>query len=153
MATRRQGVAAFNDTESAGLDWRRAWHKDPKTAQVKTDMSKRHMSGTDDPLHAALSAKTPVLPRDEHTWTHSARIQPRGAHYHPAGEFGSRHRTGAGRSVYSYGGNRHSAVPGNAIGSPPNRRGGNAVGSPPNRIGENALASRFVPRGGGGHKP
>lgn len=125
MAIRTQAVTPFNNSQgpSTGHDS----GSGPTRIKIKSNMSKARMSGVDDPLHAALAAKTLLLPRDEHTWRHSKHVQPRGAHYSPAGEFGSRHRTGAGRGVYSYGKNRHSAVPGNAVGSPPNRRGGNAL--------------------------
>lgn len=142
-----------------------------------TNRSKmKHSGGLNDPLRKALGYHPPIIPSGMQPFSHSKTSRPTGAHYSPAGTFGKITRTGAGQGVYSYGGNQYSAVPGNAIGSPPNRRGGNAVGvppnrrgpnavgsppnrmgtnavgNPPNRYGNNALASRFVPRGGG-HKP
>lgn len=169
MSIRHQRVTPFNDSEGPSTEHEQKsgmYKPDPKHVRVLSNASKMRMSGIEDPLHAALGHRgPPVLPSDTHTWSHSGISRARGAHYNPSGEFGVRHRTGAGRGVYSYGGNRHSAVPGNAVGSPsnrvggnavgnpPHRRGSNAIGNPPNRYGENALASRFVPRGGGGHKP
>jgi len=174
MAIRHQAVTQFNDGE--GIEgqkriWADKWDKDPKNIRVKPDMSGHRMTGIQDPLHAALSAKTMHLPRDNHEYRPSPRVHPTGVHYNPAGEFGHRSRTGAGSTHQIYGPNRYSApsanaVPGNqntrrgdnalpghqntrrgqnAVGSPPNRTGGNSVGSPPNRYGENALASGWRP--------
>ena len=147
------------------------------------EANKKGVLRRSDGLYNALSApaemyratKKANLPTDNHRWEHTSKVRPRGAHYSPAGQFGRTARTGAGRGVYSYGGNMHSArpshaVPGNqnsrsgdnAVGHAPDRKGGNAnmfpripnrsgtnaVGNPPNRIGENALASRFAPKGG-----
>jgi len=179
MAIRHVKQTPYNDAEGVegeSREWQKKWANDPKTVPLKHNMSKAHMSGDDDPLHAALAARIPVLPSDNHEYRPSSRVHPTGVHYSPAGEFGLRHRMGAGRGVYSYGGNRHSAVPGNAIGSPPNRRGDNAlpghqntrhgqnaigspphrhgenaVGNPPNRAGENALGAAFRPRFGRPH--
>jgi hypothetical protein len=176
MASRMTAVTPFNDSQ--GPSNKHAvpedpQNRDPKRIKVKTNMSFTHMSGDDDPLHAALAARIPLLPSDNHEYRPSSRVHPSGVHYSPAGEFGKRERTGAGRGVYSYGRNRHSApsanaVPGhqntrdgdnalpghqntrrgqNAVRGHENRRDGeNAVGSPPNRFGENALASTFRPR-------
>lgn len=133
-------------------------------------------SGLKDHLFEALSHPKPILPSDQASFRHSGHVQPRGANYHPMGAFGSTARMGTGRGVYSYGGNRMSAHPSNAVGTPtnrrgdnavghapdrhgenavghaPNRRGPNAIGNPPNRFGENALAARFVPRGHSGRR-
>jgi hypothetical protein len=179
---RMQSVTPFND--SMGPSDRHAVpedpkNRDPKRIKVKTNMSRAFMSGDDDPLHAALAARVPVLPSDNHEYRPGSRVHPRGVSYSPAGEFGHRSRTGVGSTRQIYGGNRHSAPSANAVGSPthhgggnavpghqntrrgqnavgsppnrPNRRGQNAVGNPPNRYGENALAGSFRPRFGRPH--
>lgn len=138
---RMQKVDPFNGSQGDSL--RHApGDTDTKKVPVKTNTARTRMSGIEDPLHAALGHRgPPLLPEGEHTWTHSKRVHPTGVHYNPAGAFGRRHATGIGSTHQIYGGNRHSAVPGNAVGSPPGRRGGNAVGSPPNRTGHNAIGN------------
>lgn len=154
----------------------------PETSEKVDKFTNRSMmkksGGIKDHLAMAIGGP-PRLPRGNQIYRHTSSVKPRGAHYDPRGHFGSVARTGAGHGVYGYGGNVMSAIPGNAIGNPPNRRGGNAIGSPPNRmgqnavgnpphrkgpnaigsapnrVGENALASKFVPRGswhGAGHR-
>lgn len=132
-----------------------------ESVKIGSDTSKMKRSAASDPLRHALGGFPPDIPNRYHL-AHPSKFHAKGANYNPAGEFGRVARTGAGRGVYSYGGNRHSAPSANAIGSPPNRKGQNALGSPPNRrgintngnppnhIGENALASQFRPRTGGG---
>jgi len=108
------------------------------------------------PEHMYTATHKANLPTDNHEYRPSSRVHPTGVHYHPAGEFGVTHRTGAGRGVYGYGGNRHSARPSNAIGNPPERHGGNAVGVPPNRHGSNAVPGHENRAGGQnavGHAP
>jgi hypothetical protein len=167
-------------TETSTTPFNTGRYAQPETSEKIDKYSNRsqmkHSGGLNDPLRKALGYHPPLLPSDEHTWSHSKTSQSRGAHYNPAQQFGAMSRTGAGRGVYGYGGNKRSApsanaVPGrqnsrnggNAVGSPPNRRGTNAVpghenrnggtnaiGSAPNRFGESALASKWTPKFKGG---
>lgn len=177
----------FNSGQYAEEEQSEPVDKIANRSRMRSANKMRSGAGVDgpDPLRQSLmSAGSKVYqathkaspPTDNHRWTHSSRVEPTGARYSPAGSFGRTARTGAGRGVYSYGGNRHSAIPGNAVGSPlgrrgdnalpghqnthagqnaignpPHRHGENAVGSPPNRYGENALSGRFRPSFGKPH--
>jgi hypothetical protein len=80
----------------------------------------------------------PLLPSDNHTYTHTTTITPTGARYDPRGEFGSVSRVGAGRGVYDYGGNK-------------NHKGENALGKAMNRVGQKSgYPVRGGKSGGGG---
>lgn len=179
---KRGQTDAFNTGEYAMDQESEPIDKVTNRSQIKR-ANKKGTLREKDSLYNALSAPKKLytathkanLPIDNHRYSHSTTSRPRGALYSPAGQFGSISRTGAGKGVYSYGGNRHSApsanaVPGrqnsrngdnavghapnrsgsNAVGYPPHRKGPNAVGNPPNRYGENALSGRFIPKGGGG---
>lgn len=180
----RSHTDSFNTGSYAQNQDREPMDKVTNRSRMRSANKQGSRRGTDG-LYNALSAPHHMyqathkanLPKDNLHYSHSKTVRPRGALYSPAGAFGQTARTGAGRGVYSYGGNRHSApsanaVPGNqnsrsgdnAIGHAPNRHGtnalpghqnsrsgDNAVGHAPNRYGENALASRFRPRFGKPH--
>lgn len=93
-----------------------------------------------DHLRAALSTRgMPLLPSDNHVWTHTTRVEPVGAHYDPRQEYGAVTRTGAGQGVYSYGG-------------APDKKGGNALGKTMNRVGEKSGYPKGKKMSGGGGK-
>lgn len=123
-----QGGQSTNDKQSG------------QKVSVKSNMSKTRDSGRNypasDSLHASLGHKTPMLPSDNHVWTHTTTITPVGAHYEPRGEFGSTPRQGAGKGVYDYGGNK-------------NKKGDNALGKAMNKVGEKSGYKKFTPKGGG----
>lgn len=184
----RKKTDPFNTGQYAEEEKSENMDKIANRSRIRSANKMRSGAGVDghDPLRESLMAASPSIyrashkaspPTDHNRWSHSSSVSPRGAHYNPAGSFGRTARTGAGHGVYSYGGNRHSASPSNAIGSPTGHRGDNAlpghqnsrhgqnavpghqdtrgghnaVGSPPNRYGENALAGRFRPSFGKPH--
>lgn len=146
---------------------------EPKMAKVKANMSAVRNSGNEDGLHAALMTRgMPLLPSDNHVWTHTTKVEPVGAHYSPSGEFGKRQATGMGKNGYNYGGapNRKGDNPlgsnsnrkgGNPLGNNSERKGTNALGKAMNRVGTNAIGKnsnrmgqqsgypKFSPKGGG----
>jgi hypothetical protein len=104
-----------------------------------TNRSKMRNAGIKDHLMEAFKIPKATVPNAHHVWHHSGMVNPSGHALNQPGEFGRTAPMGAHRGVYGYGSNVHSAIPGNAVGSPPNRRGDNAVGHPPNRMGQNAV--------------
>lgn len=86
MTTRAKEITPYNSNSSSA---------DPKEkagkVKVKANMSKAKNAGTEDALHAALGHRIPMLPSDNHIWTHTTTVTPVGAHYTPNREFGSLH--------------------------------------------------------------
>jgi hypothetical protein len=170
MTTRISTVTPYHSGSSSASP-----REKPTKVKVKANTSSSYNSDTQGELHAALSHRgPPLLPSDNHIWTHTTRVEPVGAHYSPDGEFGHRTRTGAGKGVYSYGGapntkgeNANGSSPSNksgsnALGRAMNKVGSNVLGKPSNRRGSNANGSRasnktgeksgypkFTPKGGG----
>lgn len=135
MATRQKPITPFQQGQSTNE------HPDKtKTAKVNANMSDVRNSGTEGSLHAALGHRgLPLLPSDNHVYTHTTTVKPVGAHYSPAGEFGKRKATGTGKGVYSYGG-------------APNKKGDNPLGKAMNKVGEKSGYKKLAKQSGGGGK-
>lgn len=135
MSERMQKTTPFKEGQQSNVHGKDA----PKTKIV----SNASQSPSADPatgvdhLTAALNTRIPVLPSNTHIYTHTTRVEPIGAHYSPAGEFGRVSQQGKGRGVYSYGG-------------APNKKGDNALGKAMNKVGEKSGYKKFTPKGGGG---
>lgn len=99
-----------------------------------------------DHLRAALSVRGQVIPSDNHVWTHTTTVRPVGAHYSPAGSFGSVRPAGQHKGVYSYGGAQNKKGD-NPLGSNKNRKGDNPLGRAMNRVGTNTAGNNLNRKG------
>lgn len=117
MATREQKVEPFKSGQNSAAKGEPAG-----PVKVKSNMSKTKNAGNGDALHAMLASRTPILPSDNHVYTHTTRVEPAGAHYSPRGEFGKVAETGKSSGVYDYG-------------SAPDKKGDNPLGRALNKVG------------------
>jgi len=97
---------------------------------IKFNLSKQRNIGQPDMLAEAIKGRDSYIPKDLHGFSHRKTPRPRGALYHPMGEFG---KPSAGREHRSRatGIDSHTSRPGsNAVGRPSGGRGGNPLGNP-----------------------
>lgn len=132
MATKTEKTTPFQSGQQTNAKGK------SESVPVKSNMSRVKNSGRGDALHSALGHRDSYIPSDNHIVHHTTTVTPMGAHYSPAGEFGT---LSGGSGYKATGMSSHTSAPGD-----------NALGMMMNKVGEKSGYPKGGKKRGGGGK-